>query len=132
VTVHIADSVEEVEEPGVVEALMLYAGAMPSFRQLLGRPAWQAKAACRGQGVAEFFPPEGGTSLTGARRICNGCTVAEECLQFALERPSLKGIWAGTSERRRRALRTQGLTAQILESDTPGDGHARPAVREVG
>jgi WhiB family redox-sensing transcriptional regulator len=109
--------IERIEEPGVVEALMLSTGPMPNLRDLLGRPAWQANAACRGEGVELFFPPEN-TSLMEARRICNRCTVADQCLQFALERPSLKGVWAGTSERHRRRLRTHRLGIISLGEQT--------------
>jgi len=107
-TVQTVDLVEEIEALGLFEALMLPTRPVPDWRDLLGRPAWQADAACRGEGVAQFFPPEG-TNPIRASRICNRCPVAKECLEYALERPSLKGIWAGTSERRRRRLRAQGL-----------------------
>jgi WhiB family transcriptional regulator, redox-sensing transcriptional regulator len=110
VTVHCPDTVDEIDELVVVEALMLSREPMPSLTELL-RPSWQAKAACRSEPVDLFFPHEG-TSPMQARRICNRCPVADDCLQYALERPSLKGIWAGTSERRRRRLRAQGLGAK--------------------
>jgi len=125
VNVQPQDPFDEIEELGMVEALMLVKGPMPSLREFLGRPAWQADAACRGGSVESFFPA-GGTSLMRARRICNGCTVADECLRYALERPSLKGIWAGTSERRRRRLRTQTQALDVL-----ADERERPAVRQV-
>lgn len=120
------DPVEEIEALGLVEALMLSTGPMPTLRELLGRPAWHAKAACRGDGVEQFFPHEG-TSVMRARRVCNSCTVSDECLQYALERPSLKGIWAGTSERRRRLLRTEGLGTTTLA----GEPASRQVVKEV-
>lgn len=118
------DPLMEIEELGMVEALMLLTGPMPSLTELLGRPAWQADAACRGVAVENFFPA-GGTSLMRARRICNSCPVVDDCLRYALERPSLKGIWAGTSERRRRRLRTQTQMA------APAGGQARLALKEV-
>ena len=125
VTVYTVDPVDEIEELGLVEALMLSTGPMPSLQELLGRPVWQKDAACRGEGVAQFFPPEG-TSLIRARRICNSCSVSEQCLKYAIERPSLKGVWAGTSERRRRRLR-----AQALAGDSTTDNLTTPAAKEV-
>ena len=124
-TVYTADRVEEIEELVLVEALMLCTGPMPSVQELLGRPAWQKDAACRGEGVKQFFPPEG-TSLMRARRICNSCPVSEQCLKYALERPALKGVWAGTSERRRRRLRTQALAGDSMHDDP-----TNPAAKEV-
>ncbi|MGA2211480.1 MAG: WhiB family transcriptional regulator [Acidimicrobiales bacterium] len=88
----------------LVEAMMLSTGPLPELRELFKRPDWQDSAACRGQGVERFFPSEG-SSLIQARRVCARCPVADDCLQYALAHPSLKGIWAGTSERRRRRLR---------------------------
>lgn len=93
-------------EPEVTAALMSSTEPLPGLQDLLTRPAWHSAAACRNMGVESFFPREG-TSLNVARNVCNGCVVNEECLKYALSNPSLKGIWAGTSERRRRALRKQ-------------------------
>jgi WhiB family redox-sensing transcriptional regulator len=69
-------------------------------------------------GVKTFFPPEG-ASVNGAKSVCRRCAVSDECLKYALANPSLKGIWAGTSERRRRALRKQGPAATISISKAP-------------
>jgi hypothetical protein len=91
-------------ETRLMEAMMLLTEPLPEMGQLLTRPAWQEQAACRGTGLERFFPSEG-SSLIQAKRVCSRCPVADECLRYALAHPSLKGIWAGTSERRRRKLR---------------------------
>ena len=75
----------------------------PDF-DLVRRPSWQRYAACRGQDIEEFFPAEG-SGATRTAAICARCPVAEECLAYALDNPGLKGVWAGTSERRRRRMR---------------------------
>lgn len=61
-----------------------------------------------------FFGPEG--EKTGkpkeqreaiARSICSGCTVVEQCLQFALERETssrVDGFFGGKSEDERKAI----------------------------
>jgi len=77
---------------------------LPDITELLRRPSWQRDAACRGEGVKEFFPAEGSSPFRGAA-LCAKCKVSEECLNYALENPSLKGVWAGTSERGRRRMR---------------------------
>jgi WhiB family redox-sensing transcriptional regulator len=65
------------------------------------RPAWHRRAACRGQ-VAAFFPTRG-ESADEAKAICSGCPVKAECAAAGLS--ERHGIWAGMSERQRRAAR---------------------------
>jgi WhiB family transcriptional regulator, redox-sensing transcriptional regulator len=79
---------------------------------LLSRPEWHARAACRGMGTDLFFPVDSVT-LARATKICSGCGVREECGRFAIEHPSLKGIWAGTSERRRARTRQEALRQTV-------------------
>jgi WhiB family redox-sensing transcriptional regulator len=76
-----------------------------TFSELLARPAWQERAACRGMGTERFFPASGGVTLE-ARDVCAGCKVKSECLDYACNIDELlHGVWAGTSERQRRKLR---------------------------
>jgi hypothetical protein len=83
--------------------------AVAELLELARRPAWHRYAACRGQGVSEWFPARG-QSLDTARAACAGCTVREECLAAALEVPAHddNGVWGGTSVRERLRLRRQG------------------------
>jgi WhiB family redox-sensing transcriptional regulator len=72
---------------------------------LLAPPSWHRDAACREYvGLVEFFP-ERGVSAEPAKAVCAGCLVREECLEYALALGEKFGIWGGTSERERRALR---------------------------
>lgn len=102
-------------ETRMVEAMMLTTEPLPELRELFKRPAWQERAACRGTGTGRFFPSEG-SSLMQARRVCGRCPVYDECLGYALAHPSLKGIWAGTSERKRRKLRVAAGLAPAPEA----------------
>lgn len=69
---------------------------------------WRDRAACRGTNPDIFYPsdssPEGAEM---ARRICDSCTVREPCLAYALATNQTDGIWAGTSDRQRRRIRSQ-------------------------
>ncbi len=78
----------------------------PEIEALIGRSAWQESASCRGTSTGVFFPSDG-SSTTAARNLCRKCPVVSECLRYALDNPCLKGVWAGTSERTRRAIRRQ-------------------------
>ena len=45
----------------------------------------------------------------GGQRVCRGCEVRAECLEYALEHDERFGIWGGMSERERRRLKRQAV-----------------------
>ena len=69
-----------------------------------GALAWQADALCAQTDPEAFFPEKGG-STRDAKKICSGCEVKAECLEYALNNDERFGIWGGLSERERRRLR---------------------------
>ena len=77
------------------------------LEDFLERPAWHAKAACRGLGPKEWFTgaPE---YVERARAVCRGCAVSRPCAEYALENPDLDGVWAGLTKVERRQLRRRG------------------------
>ncbi|MHB1510577.1 MAG: WhiB family transcriptional regulator [Acidimicrobiales bacterium] len=83
-----------------VSALMDPNGTIAGIEELVRRPKWQERSACRNEDTSTFFPVDG-VGLAVARRICTGCPVISECRAFACADSSLKGIWAGMSERER-------------------------------
>ena len=66
--------------------------------------SWQERSLCA-QTDPEAFLPEKGGSTREAKKICVGCEVRAECLEYALEHDERFGIWGGLSERERRKLR---------------------------
>ncbi len=71
---------------------------------------WMLRAKCRGVAPGEFFPSDG-VGVERAMRVCEGCAVREDCLEYALEHRIEHGVWGGASEReRRRILRRRALT----------------------
>lgn len=70
---------------------------------------WRSSAACRTEDPDLFFPI--GTSgpalmqTEQAKAVCRSCPVREQCLQWALETGQSLGVWGGTSETERRALK---------------------------
>lgn len=66
--------------------------------------AWQADAICAQTDPEAFFPEKGG-STRDAKRICSGCDVKQQCLEYALANDERFGIWGGLSERERRKLK---------------------------
>jgi WhiB family transcriptional regulator, redox-sensing transcriptional regulator len=69
-----------------------------------GTEAWRLDALCAETDPEAFFPEKGG-STREAKRVCVGCDVRAECLEFALANDERFGIWGGLSERERRRLR---------------------------
>ena len=67
---------------------------------------WQERALCAQTDPEAFFPEKGG-STREAKKICSGCEVRAECLEYALEHDERFGIWGGMSERERRRLKRQ-------------------------
>lgn len=65
---------------------------------------WQDRALCAQTDPEAFFPEKGG-STREAKRICLGCEVRNECLEYALAHDERFGIWGGLSERERRKLK---------------------------
>lgn len=65
---------------------------------------WADEAKCLVAEPETFFPEKGG-STREAKRICQGCPVKTECLDYALDNDERFGIWGGLSERERRKLR---------------------------
>ncbi len=69
-----------------------------------GLMGWQERALCAQTDPEAFFPEKGG-STREAKKVCTGCEVRAECLEYALENDERFGIWGGLSERERRKLK---------------------------
>ena len=70
---------------------------------------WREHAACATVDSDLFFPvgvtgPAVG-QIAAAKAVCSGCPVRSECLEFAIATNQEYGVWGGTSEEERRALR---------------------------
>jgi WhiB family redox-sensing transcriptional regulator len=75
--------------------------------RLAGQPGgWRDLALCA-EVDPELFFPEKGESSRPAKRVCAGCEVRAECLQYALDHSERFGVWGGLSERERRELARQ-------------------------
>lgn len=64
---------------------------------------WRDLAVCQQTDPEAFFPEHGATNRD-AKRICMGCDVRAECLEYALATRQPYGVWGGKSERERRKL----------------------------
>jgi WhiB family transcriptional regulator, redox-sensing transcriptional regulator len=70
---------------------------------------WRSRAACIDEDPELFFPI--GTTgpavdqAEAAKRVCIGCAVREECLEYALASNQDAGVWGGLTEDERRTLK---------------------------
>lgn len=69
---------------------------------------WMRRAACADTDPELFFPVSnegpGATQRAEAKRVCAGCPVRAECLEYALESKQRSGVWGGLDERERATL----------------------------
>lgn len=86
-------------EAAVIELIgMLEAQPQPSDED------WHSQAVCSQTDPEAFYPEKGG-STKEAKRICRGCPVQKQCLQWALDTDERFGVWGGLSDRERRRLK---------------------------
>jgi WhiB family redox-sensing transcriptional regulator len=93
----------------VTEAQSDFAGE--DLETLFGLPdeqSWAERALCSQTDPEAFFPEKGG-STREAKRICTGCEVKNECLEYALANDERFGIWGGLSERERRRMKRKAI-----------------------
>lgn len=73
-----------------------------------GALGWQERSLCAQTDPEAFFPEKGG-STREAKKVCVGCEVRAECLEYALANDERFGIWGGLSERERRKLKKRAV-----------------------
>jgi WhiB family redox-sensing transcriptional regulator len=111
-----SDSDTELDSDSDVDSMPFVAESVPPAKPFLSLVAgfdemfeeiedqWQERALCAQTDPEAFFPEKGG-STREAKRICLGCEVKDECLEYALANDERFGIWGGLSERERRRLK---------------------------
>lgn len=76
---------------------------------MTGGTNWRDDAACLDADPDLFFPigtaGPGLRQIDEAKRICMACPVRKQCLAWALNLAAASGIWGGTTEEERRAIR---------------------------
>ena len=88
--------------------LYLIAGMLEESDADDGGLSWQERSLCAQTDPEAFFPEKGG-STREAKKVCIGCDVRSECLEYALENDERFGIWGGLSERERRKLKKRAV-----------------------
>jgi WhiB family redox-sensing transcriptional regulator len=68
-----------------------------------GEDAWRNYAECRGIDPAIMFPING-PGVDVAKGVCAKCVSIDPCLEEALTKREVHGVWGGASERERRRI----------------------------
>jgi WhiB family redox-sensing transcriptional regulator len=92
---------------------------------------WRARGACLTEDPELFFPltalGPGHAQVLAAKAICTKCDVRHECQAFALSTGQEHGVWGGTSEEERQALRRgHGRAAAQPRARQPHGRELRP------
>lgn len=118
----------------VAEGEVLQQGS--PLAELLDRPAWHARAACRGRTDLSWFPEDGENEALGrAKAVCASCPVAGPCAEAALAYGwRTVGVWGGMAAAGRRRLRVArnaaGETPSPPAMTGPGPDIDRPLPRK--
>lgn len=95
--------------------------------------AWHLEAACVRAPDGLFYGPEGEkpperlAREAWALEFCAACPVLEPCRMHALALPETYGVWGGTTEANRNAVRRGRITASALPAPGPARVTARTA-----
>ena len=81
---------------------------------------WRHHALCREEDPELFFPigttGPAAQQVEEAKVVCQRCTVLDDCLTWALETGQDAGVWGGTSEDERRALKRRSVRVRASSS----------------
>src|SRR4030088_3308801 len=74
--------------------------------------SWRAASVCR-KHPTRWWSAGSHRETVMARGICGGCAVREPCLEFAMSRPELLGVWAATTPVERATMRRARLEPAV-------------------
>lgn len=93
----------------------------------------KGNAPCAETDPESFFPEPGRIDQNReAKKVCGSCAYKVECLEWALE-GNEDGIWGGTTERERRALKRHRRYTKMKEASLASrPGYGSSEVRAAG
>jgi WhiB family transcriptional regulator, redox-sensing transcriptional regulator len=75
------------------------------------RAGWWSRAACSTSDPELFFPISSSGparhQVARAKKICGRCPIQRVCRDYAVDAGPVQGIWGGTTEEERQALRNR-------------------------
>ena len=107
-THRIADAIAALHQEVIVDAPTV---ARTLFvRYVSEKPRWYDEAECKGLDPSLFYPDRG-DSTAEAKAVCAMCPVQVQCAEHALATMEKNGVWGGTSERQRKAMRSRAAAS---------------------
>lgn len=91
--------------------------------KLIDHEPWMDSSICAETDPDAFFPEKGGSTVE-AKRICKGCPVRVECLEYALRTEQRFGVWGGYAERERRQLKRGIPVEAVIRRSRQENGHS--------
>jgi excisionase family DNA binding protein len=82
--------------------------------------SWRVDSMCR-QHPTQLWFAASPRDIATAKALCGNCTVRSACLEFALSRPELVGIWAATTPSERAVLRRSARTPEAAAPAPRGE-----------
>ena len=71
-------------------------------------PSFDGTQPCAQMDPEIFFPhPSDREGIANAKTICNTCEFVDACLKYAVNEPSIQGIWGATTQRQRETIRAK-------------------------
>jgi WhiB family transcriptional regulator, redox-sensing transcriptional regulator len=90
---------------------------------------WRAAGACLSADPELFFPIAQGSAADGqissALRVCAGCGVRQQCLDFAMTTGEAHGIWGGTTPDERIRARRRSMRRRREHQSRPRTSDVR-------
>ena len=74
--------------------------------------SWMSEAKCKGLTELFFVERFEYKKAEEAKKVCEGCPVRQECLEYAIVNVETDGIWGGLSPKKRRPIRSQWVKDQ--------------------
>lgn len=108
----------------------------PTFEGKTLNHSWREKAACKGMDTNLFFPEPTGSSYQTreTKKICDNCSVQNECLDYSVTVMERYGIWGGTTMKGRVKIRSDSWNEYKDSADSKKRGtvqHLSPNMRSA-
>lgn len=94
---------------------------------------WQKDSACAEHPEMNFFPSESNIrEVNKVKKVCRGCLVKDECLEYAYKNHVVDGIWGGfTYKERKKVGPFINLKKEMLRKSTLVTTSSEPSVKFV-
>lgn len=103
----------EIETARVEHSLSRHDGLYQLLATLPGAD-FGSHPACADDDPELFFPEDGQVEqISAAKSVCAACPIRAACLSYAL-RHGVQGVWGGTTEDERRAMRRADWTEKAV------------------